>query len=251
MNATTSEVLESRLRAGEPSRVVAALLALVAHAGFILVLVLISKPRPATFVPISVPVRIVSPATLGSPAPPRPAPAQKPPEKPEPPKSRPVIEKPNAEPAPSKSALPLPKPSKEKPKPTPPPPPSATKGSDAPSVELPTAAGSPTGETAATTNFGASVASFDTDFPYAYYIEQLQSLIGANWLKPNVPDGTACTVFFQIQRSGQITDVKIEGASGLPFYDRAAARSVYAANPLPPLPPEFQGERLGVHLRFQ
>lgn len=249
---TTSEVLESRLHAAEPSRAVGALLAVLAHAGFVLFLILISKPRPVPFVPVSVPVRIVSPAALGSPAPPRPAaaPAEKPAEKPAPPKVRPVIEKPNAKESPSKQAMPLPKPSKEKPKPTPPPAPS--KGAAAPVVELPSAApGTPAGETGDATNFGASVAAFDTDFPFAYYIEQLQSLIGANWLKPNVPDGTACTVAFQIQRSGQVTDVKVESASGLPFYDRAAARAVYAANPLPPLPPEFAGERLGVHLKFQ
>lgn len=248
---TTSEVLEQRLRAGEPSRVVGAVLALVAHGGFILFLVLISKPRPATFVPLSVPVRIVSPAALGSPAPPQPPPAEKPAEKPAPPKARPVIEKPNEKPVPSKEAMPLPKPSKEKTKPTPAPPGPPSKGEGAPSLELPSALGSPAGEAGGTTNFGASVAGFDSDFPFAYYVEQLQSLIGANWLKPNVPDGTACVVNFQIQRSGQITDVKLESSSGLPFYDRAAARAVYAANPLPPLPPEFPGERLGVHLKFQ
>ena len=101
------------------------------------------------------------------------------------------------------------------------------------------------------TNFGASVSGFDADFPFAYYAEQIQSLIGANWLKPDVPQGTACVVTFRIQRSGQVTDVKVETPSGLPFYDRAATRSIYAANPLPPLPPEFRREELGVHIRFQ
>ncbi len=101
------------------------------------------------------------------------------------------------------------------------------------------------------TNFGASVSGFDADFPFAYYAEQLQSLIGANWLKPEAPSGTACVVSFHIQRSGQVTDVKVETPSGLGFYDRAATRSVYSANPLPPLPPEFRGDVLGVHIRFQ
>ena len=88
-------------------------------------------------------------------------------------------------------------------------------------------------------------------FPFAYYAEQLQALIGANWLKPDAPDGTACIVTFRIQRSGQVTDVKIETPSGLAFYDRAASRSIYSANPLPPLPPEFRRDELGVHIRFQ
>jgi len=45
--------------------------------------------------------------------------------------------------------------------------------------------------------------------------------------------------------------VKLISPSGVSVYDRAAVRAVYAANPLPPLPPEFAGERLGVHLRFR
>ena len=81
--------------------------------------------------------------------------------------------------------------------------------------------------------------------------EQLQALIGANWLKPDAPAGTVCVVTFRIQRSGQVTDVKIETPSGLAFYDRAASRSIYSANPLPPLPPEFRRDELGVHIRFQ
>ena len=66
-----------------------------------------------------------------------------------------------------------------------------------------------------------------------------------------MPDETACVVYFRIQRSGQVSDVKVETSSGLPFYDRAATRALFAANPLPPLPPEFRGESLGVHLRFK
>jgi TonB family protein len=119
-------------------------------------------------------------------------------------------------------------------------------------VDLPSASTGPGGDgTPGLTNFGASVSGFDSDFPFAYYAEQLQALIGANWLKPDAPAGTACVVTFRIQRSGQVTDVKIETPSGLAFYDRAASRSIYSANPLPPLPPEFRRDELGVHIRFQ
>src|SRR5947208_6988142 len=107
------------------------------------------------------------------------------------------------------------------------------------------------GEPWETSASGAAVSAFDADFPFAYYVEQLQSLIGANWIKPDVPEGTACTVYFRILRSGQVTEVKVEQASTLSYYDRAASRAIYAANPLPPLPPEFKGDNLGVHLRFQ
>ena len=56
----------------------------------------------------------------------------------------------------------------------------------------------------------ASVTSLDADFPFAYYVEQLLSLIGANWFKPESAEGTSCVVSFRVQRSGQVTDVKVD-----------------------------------------
>jgi protein TonB len=256
MTATVSEILQTRLHAGEPPGFVTGAISLIAHGSFLVFLALISKPKPSTFVPTSVPIRIVSPQALGRPAPPQPQAAPQPvvpvaPPVVQPaPKAKPVIEKAEKVEPPSQKAMPLPKNAKEKPKPAPPAPRPAA-SSSAPAVDLPSAGGSPTGEAGGTSSFGTSVSSFDADFPFSYYVEQLLSLVGANWLKPNVPDGTACVVYFRIQRSGQLADVKVETASGLSFYDRAATRALFAANPLPPLPPEFQGESLGVHLRFQ
>jgi TonB family protein len=253
---TVSEILEERIRLAEAPHGLATGLSIVAHLAFLVFLVLISQPRKLTTPPLlSLPVRVISPgalARLSSPPGARPAPSQA--------RRRPVIEKVRDEaPAPSAEALPLP----EKPKksrearPAPPPPaaaPSTTRaGANAAAVELPSAGNGALGGDGAPglANYGASVSGFDADFPFAYYAEQIQSLVGANWLKPEVAAGTACVVTFRIQRSGQVTDVRVETPSGLSFYDRAATRSVYSANPLPPLPPEFRGEELGVHIRFQ
>ncbi len=249
---TVSEILEDRIRRPDAPHGVATALSLAAHAAFVVFLVLISQPRKLTTAPlISLPVRVVSPGALARlSAPPAAAPAAAP--------RRPVIEKIREEaPVPSKAALPLPekgrKPKDVKPAPVPraaaTAPRAAGNGS---AVELPSA-GAPLGGEGSPglSDFGASVSGFDADFPFAYYAEQLQALIGANWLKPDAPDGTACVVTFRIQRSGQVTDVKIETPSGLAFYDRAASRSIYSANPLPPLPPEFRRDELGVHIRFQ
>jgi TonB family protein len=254
---TVSEVLEERLRRPDAPHGVATALSLAAHAAFVVLLVLISQPRKLTNPPmLSLPVRVVSPGALARlSAPPAAAPAPQA----EAPR-RPVIEKIKDEaPPPSKAALPLPdkgkKPKETKPAPAPRTAPSASTGTPAngAAVELPSAGAGIGGGNGSPglTNFGASVSGFDADFPFAYYAEQLQSLIGANWLKPDVPQGTACVVSFRILRSGQVTDVKVETPSGLGFYDRAATRSVYAANPLPPLPPEFRRDELGVHIRFQ
>jgi TonB family protein len=248
---TVSEILEERIRLSDAPHGVATALSLAAHAAFVVFLVLISQPRKLTTPPLlSLPVRVVSPGALARMSSAAAAQAEAP--------RRPVIEKVREEaPAPSAEALPLPDKGK-KPKPAKPAPePRVAAASPRPAangsaVELPSAGAGLGGEgTPGLTNFGASVSGFDADFPFAYYAEQIQSLVGANWLKPDVPAGTACVVTFRIQRSGQVTEVKVETPSGLGFYDRAATRSVYAANPLPPLPPEFRGEELGVHIRFQ
>ena len=247
---TVSDILAQRARTGLAPRSLTVAVSILAHAGFLALLLFIGKPRKApVFIPMSLPVRVVSPASLGrleaasAPvvAPAEPAPA---------PKAKPVIEKSSEKALPSAKAMPEPKkPAKsEKPKAAP----GVVKPVGGPALELPSAAGAANGATSgAGVSFGASVTSFDADFPFAYYVEQLLSLIGANWFKPESAEGTSCVVSFRVMRSGQVTDVKVDSSSGVSYYDRAAERAVYAANPLPPLPPDYRNESLGVHLKFQ
>ena len=252
---TVSEILARRASGGRPPAPLAAGLSILAHAAFVVAVILTSRPQHVPVaIPISLPVHVVSPAALGrpeaAPAPVAPAPVAEP--VPEPVKARPVIEKKQVEKIePSPSAMPSLKSAKVKPTP---PKPAAAPGKGAPAVDLPSAPGLPNGTaggTGAALSFGADVAAFDADFPFSYYVQQLVSLIGANWFRPDAPDGSLCTVSFQIQRSGQVSDVKVESGSGASYYDRAAVRAVYAANPLPPLPNDYRNEQLGVHLRFR
>jgi TonB family protein len=249
---TVSEILERRLSIAGAPRGLGPAVSVLAHLTFAVLLVLVSRPRRVTVLPIALPVRVVSPASLpGRPAATH-APAQVPTAPPVPSpaaaeKTKPVIEKLNRPEkiVPSKDAMPEPTTKRKKwLEPTPVP------VAGAPSVELPAAGNGGAEGTAGPLSFGTSVASLDVDFPFAFYVDQMLQLIGANWLKPEVPDGTATVVGFRIQRDGRISDVRIISASGLGVYDRAAVRAIYAANPLPPLPPEFRGENLGIHLRF-
>jgi TonB family protein len=260
MVATVSDVLAERVSAGEPPRLVVVLLSTAAHLAFLGMLVIISRPKPLTVIPMSLPVRVVSPSFLERPgtsavtappaAPMAPAPASAPEAK------KPAIEKPVEKPRPSEKALPLPSAKREKervPAKAMGPSPADKTGqrpAAGPALDLPATSGS-AGENGALGGFGAAISFFDADFPFSYYVEQLQALIGANWLKPPVPDKTSVVVAFRILRSGQVTDVKVETPSGISVYDRAASRAIYAANPLPPLPPEYHGDALGVHIRFQ
>src|SRR5262249_10484581 len=102
------------------------------------------------------------------------------------------------------------------------------------------------------TGVGIGAARVDQpDFQYAYYLERMILAVGVNWFKPAQSSPTDPVVRFHVERDGAITDPEIEVSSGLPFVARAALRAVMASSPLPPLPPDYAGTRLGVHLVFE
>jgi len=181
---TVSEVLERRLGRADAPFGLGSSVSLAAHVAFFVLLVLVSRPRPVTVIPISLPVRIVSPGTLSvrAAAPVAPAPTAVP-EKPAKPKR--VIEKLNEKPAPSATAMPDPF-ARKKPVPTPVPTPPA-----GPALDLPTAVANGGAAGAPGLSFGTSVAALDVDFPFAFYVDQMLTLIGGNWLKPSTSSGTA------------------------------------------------------------
>lgn len=88
------------------------------------------------------------------------------------------------------------------------------------------------------------------DFRFTYYVQRMLTLIESRWYKPPVPPGTTARVRFTILRSGQVTGIALEASSGVPSFDRAALRALYAANPLPPLPPGYARSSITVHLTF-
>jgi len=97
---------------------------------------------------------------------------------------------------------------------------------------------------------GAGQPAIPPDFHFTYYVERMLALIEARWFKPPAPPGTRTRVRFRILRDGHIVDIAIEESSSVPSFDRAALRALYAANPLPPLPPGYGPPSLTVHLAF-
>jgi TonB family protein len=114
----------------------------------------------------------------------------------------------------------------------PPPPPPPPRG-------LPT--GSPQGVGAVSLSAG--------DFPFAWYLRQVQSKIGEKW-DPHARDGSQPQVVFEISRDGKIRGLAVEKTSGNPLYDQAAMRAITEAAPFPPLPDDFKESMLRVHLGF-
>lgn len=89
-----------------------------------------------------------------------------------------------------------------------------------------------------------------SDFQFTYYIDRMLALIESRWYKPPVPLGTGARARFTILRDGKLKGIALEESSGYPTFDRAILRALYAANPLPPLPPAYLKSSLTVHLRF-
>lgn len=86
-----------------------------------------------------------------------------------------------------------------------------------------------------------------------YYVDVMRVRIAEYWRNP-IRGATSIirvTIYFKIKRNGGIFDAFIEKTSGLELFDQAALRSVLSADPLPPLPSEYTGEELGVHLEFE
>jgi periplasmic protein TonB len=228
-------------------------LAVLLHTGLGAILVISALHRPAHFVqPRAVAVRLVQAGTLkgGPPVEALPEPVA---EKPKIVKPPPAEEEP---PAPSPKALLLPAKEKEKKKP-----PALASQSRSATHETPQAPAAPAaasarpgtgGPAGSGGNVGVGGATFDQpDFNYSYYVERMLVTIGMNWFKPAESVPISPMIRFRIERDGTISDPQLERSSGLPFVDRAALRSVMASSPLPPLPQEFTGKHLGVHLIFE
>lgn len=95
-----------------------------------------------------------------------------------------------------------------------------------------------------------SATGVPSDFQFSYYLQRMLALIESRWYKPPVPPGTRARVRYTIQSSGRLEAIQLEESSGVPAFDRAALRALYAANPLPPLPPAYRKPSVTVHLTF-
>lgn len=89
---------------------------------------------------------------------------------------------------------------------------------------------------------------------YAYYLQAVRDKIATHW---NPPPGLVSAgkqvvsmVNFRIDRRGKISASYVEEPSGNGVFDKAGLRAVALAEPLPPLPQDYPGEWLGIHLRF-
>ncbi len=226
-------------------------LALALHAGLVTAVVLIGiyKPGPRAAHLPTVSVRLVReraprrrpsvpaarPQSVATPMPETtPLPAATPAPQPT---AAPVRPPEDIEPQASEDAMPVIG-AKNTPAPTPPPQPASPAGTGRGGLSL------------GGTGDGEAEPGIPSDFQFTYYIDRMLALIESRWYKPPVPIGTGARARFTILRDGKLKGIALEESSGYPTFDRAILRALYAANPLPPLPPAYLKSSLTVHLRF-
>ncbi len=89
------------------------------------------------------------------------------------------------------------------------------------------------------------------DVPHDAYLGSVVRRVSGQWLKPRtgLPPRPA-RIYFEIERTGRLSSVRIEQSSGVASFDRAALRAIRLAEPLPLLPPAYPHRSLKVHFDF-
>src|SRR5690349_11530800 len=80
---------------------------------------------------------------------------------------------------------------------------------------------------------------------YAWYVRVVQQKVSENWLKyevdPNIRDASRVYITFDISRSGQPKNLRIEQSSGVPSLDQSAIRALQRIDSFGPLPSDYPG----------
>ena len=100
---------------------------------------------------------------------------------------------------------------------------------------------------------GISSAQVDAyNFGSPYYLSLVFGKIRDVWENPVQTSSTLMTtIYFRILRDGSIEQTKVEKSSGIDLFDQSAKRAIISSAPFPPLPNEFTGDYLGIHLEFE
>ncbi len=95
------------------------------------------------------------------------------------------------------------------------------------------------------------VAVDESNFEFAYYLQQVRIMIARNWTPTGGMAGARVEVYFRVSRDGTLSAPRIETSSGNAYFDQSAARAVILTGHLPPLPLGYAGSDLGIHFGFE
>jgi len=90
----------------------------------------------------------------------------------------------------------------------------------------------------------------DAEFDYPEYLIDMRNKIERSWKPPTVKTSLKTRVYFKLDKNGRILRTYIESRTGNMTFDMAAMNAVTKSAPFPPLPDEFPGENIGIHMDF-
>lgn len=90
----------------------------------------------------------------------------------------------------------------------------------------------------------------DQEFDYPDYLIELSDTIKRNWRPPSLRVALKTRVFFRVSRDGKITRTYVEIKTGNMAFDQAAMNAVIRSTPFSPLPEDFPGKDIGIHMDF-
>jgi len=90
----------------------------------------------------------------------------------------------------------------------------------------------------------------DQEFDYPDYLIELRDRIERNWRPPTLRASLRTRVYFRIARNGRVLRSFVETKTGNMAFDMAAMNAVIKSAPFPPLPGDYPGEYIGIHMDF-
>jgi protein TonB len=102
--------------------------------------------------------------------------------------------------------------------------------------------------------FGFQGGNGDFGSRFAYYADIVRRKVSENWLKyeidPRINDARRVYIYFEITRSGQPVNVRVEQSSGIPSLDQSAVRALQRIDTFGPLPADYKGNYVAVEFWF-
>jgi periplasmic protein TonB len=102
--------------------------------------------------------------------------------------------------------------------------------------------------------FGFQGGQGDFGSRFAYYVDIVRRKVSDNWLKyevdPRISDARRVYIYFEVNRSGQPTNIRVEQSSGIPSLDQSAVRALQRIDTFGPLPAGYSGNYVAVEFWF-
>ena len=102
--------------------------------------------------------------------------------------------------------------------------------------------------------FGFTGGAGDFGSRFAWYVDGVRRKVSENWMKyevdPRISEANRVYIYFEINRSGQPTNLRVEQSSGIPSLDQSALRALQRIDTFGPLPPQYAGNYVAVEFWF-